>query len=76
MSERQEAPLVERVVWVVKRDRKRVLKSRDGLLERDAMLPLVGKGLLIIPLDDHEASLYAPVVGLANAADKLRNATQ
>jgi hypothetical protein len=30
------------------------------------VLPLVGQGLLIVPLDDHNRSLYAHALGLAN----------
>jgi hypothetical protein len=67
-SDPEESEFLDGVIWVAEGDRRGVPKNGDYLLERDAMLLRVGGGLLVVPLDDHRASLYALVSGLANTA--------
>jgi hypothetical protein len=58
-SDREEGVFLDGVIWVAEGDRQGVLKNGECLLERGAML-------LVVRFDDHRASLYPLVSGLAN----------
>ena len=53
LADCNESPLVNRMVWVVKRLREWIEKHRLRFVERDAVPPLVRSGFLGVPFVNH-----------------------